>query len=568
MKKFRTILTAAALCMIFVMAAGCSISQATNIELISYPKTEFLQNEEINDLEFEIAVTIENAVRPITFSINDPNGVQIDNFRTDRVGSFTAYFTYRSFTYRFDYTVTDGTVSDFAGGSGSQADPYLIANAEQFKNIVLLGDDSKYTWYELTADIDLSGLDVTADSEYRNKIEIGQFKYPTESEYSFNGSLDGNGHKLMNFKATTDLGIFGTIKNGDFSNIVIDGFNTVGYRVGAFGNGPYSTNNTASATFTNVTINSNCRMGFAGFIYQVKKDAGSVTFTNCDMNGAVYGDGDNVGGFMGDVQNPVTVENCHMNGTVVGFDHVGAFFGWVSSDIVAEGTNSAENAALCLGGNVSGYTEDFNKVTVATATLTANLAEDGNSITWNEVEGAAYYRVVFGGTLLHFIKNAEKPNQYDLYFVGGYITPMEVSDAIPNVEGQTSYSYGTVYSSLATSFPEEFDLTKIEGAAAGAKDYTITLKDGGAEITFNRNGQGASIPFLNYDSTTKVDTPTSLQNWFKGGLDDIVTGQNGWLVVPAVWTENSLILAKETKITIRVFAYNADGIIIAGGQVA
>ncbi len=570
MKKARTIFTAALLCMIFAVAAGCSISQASNITLISYPKTEYLLDEPIGDLEFTIEVTIENTVRPVTFSVNDPNGVRVENFSTEKVGSFTAYFTYRSFTYRFDYTVTDGTPSDFAGGSGTEADPYLIANAEQFKNIVLLGDDSKYTWYELTADIDLSGLDVAADSEYREEIEIGQFKYPAVPEYEFNGSLDGNGHKLMNFKATTDLGIFGTIKNGDFSNLVIDGFNTVGYRVGAFGNGPYSTDGTARVTFTNITVNDNCRMGFAGFIFQAK-GASEVTFTDCVMNGAVYGDGDNVGGFLGDVQSPTSFENCTMGGTVVGFNHVGAFVGWLGDGeegkvVTDKGGNQLTGTATCLGTETSDYgetsknvydPEHFNRTTVAGTSMT--ITKTDSSITWNAVADAAYYRVVFGGTLLHFIKNAENPNQYDLHFIGGYITPMEISDAISD-EGQESFSYNTVYSSLATSFPEEFEV----------EERTISVN--GTTITFNRNDKEASIPFLNYTKATST-TPekveeVDLQDWFKGGLDGIITGQNGWLVVPAVWTENSLILAKETKITIRVFAYNADGIIIAGGQVA
>ena len=572
MKKFRTIFTAALLCMIFAVAAGCSISQASNITLISYPKTEYLLNEKIDNLEFTIEVTIENTVRPVTFSVNDPNGVRVENFSTEKVGSFTAYFTYRSFTYRFDYTVTDGTPSDFAGGSGTEADPYLIANAEQFKNIVLLGDDSKYTWYELTADIDLSGLNVAADSEYRNKIEIGNFKYPAVPEYEFNGSLDGNGHKLMNFRATTDLGIFGTIKNGDFSNIIIDGFNTVGYRVGAFGNGPYSIyettdeDNAARVSFTDVTVNANCRMGFAGFIYQAK-GAYEVTFTRCQMNGAVYGDGDNVGGFMGDVQSPTTFENCTMGGTVVGFNHVGAFVGWLGNG--AEGAvvtgkdkgNTLTGTAKCFGDNTSDYGEvsknvyeagHFNAAELVQGTI-SNLSKTTDSISWDDVEGAAYYRVVFGGTLLHFIREDAKSTEYVLHFVGGYITPMKVSESIEAVEGKTSYSYGTVYSSLATSFPEGF---VVEGR-------TITVD--GKPISFDRNDKDANIPFVNYDKDTNVETPVDLQDWFNGAAKE---DEAGWLVKPAVWTANSLILAKETKITIRVFAYNADGIIIAGGQVA
>ena len=571
MKKARTIFTAALLCMIFAVAAGCSISQASNITLISYPKTEYLLDEKIDNLEFTIEVTIENTVRPVTFSVNDPNGVRVENFSTEKVGSFTAYFTYRSFTYRFDYTVTDGTISDFAGGSGSEADPYLIANAEQFKNIVLKGNDSRYTYYELTADIDLSGLDVSADSAYREKIEIGQFKYPTESEYSFNGSLDGNGHKLMNFKATTDLGIFGTIKNGDFSNIVIDGFNTVGYRVGAFGNGPYSTAaitdtaNAARASFTDVTINENCRLGFAGFIFQAK-GASEVTFKNCVMNGAVYGDGDNVGGFLGDVQSPTSFENCTMGGTVVGFNHVGAFVGWLGDGaegkvVTDKGGNQLTGEAKCLAGNVSDYGEimengqatgtyeegHFNTTQVVTGTLTVSQGTD--SITWNAVDGAAYYRVVYNGLLFHFLKTGE--NTYNLHFIGGYWTPMEVSEKIVK-PGETKLTAEILYTAFATS---------------GGIDTSTKLSDKNGKldntdkVTLFNNTFGTNATFGQEFGPATVGT---LASWVNGG-DTTKT----WLVVPAadLSTATSLILAKSSEITIRVFAYDAEGIIIAGGEI-
>ena len=533
MKKFRTILTAAALCMIFVMAAGCSISQATNIELISYPKTEFLVDEDIRELPFTILVTLNNGnTTQIEFSLAKPGAVQVANFSTENVGSFTAYFTYRSFTYRFDYTVTDGTPSDFAGGSGTEADPYLIANAEQFKNIVLRGNElaesttmyeNGYVYYELIADIDLSGLDVSADAAYREKIELGHFKYPTASEYEFNGSLNGNGHKLMNFKATTDLGIFGTIKNGDFSNLVIDGFNTVGYRVGAFGNGPYSTDNSARASFTNVTINENCRMGFGGYIFQAK-GASEVLFTDCVMNGLVYGDGNNVGGFMGDIQCPVTVTNCQMNGSVLGFDFVGAYFGYVGTTSITLSNSTANGTAKYLLGSTNVVGENkFNQAEKTGADLGLALAD--NKITWNAVEGASYYRVVFGGVYLHFIKTAE--NVYNLHFVGGYITPIEVSD-------------------------------KITGTEYTGKIYTAFATEGGIEgNTFTNNTQDAKYN----DLLPKTD----LQAWLNGGNGDPA---KTWLVKPANDTGSSILLAKGQELTIYVFAYDADGIIIAGGQVA
>ena len=492
--------------------------------------------------------------------------MRVENFSTDEVGSFTAYFTYRSFTYRFDYTVTDGVYTGFAGGSGIETDPYLIANAEHFKNIVLMGNDlakdekyeNGYIYYELIADIDLSGLDVAADSAYKAKIDLGQFKYPTESAYSFNGSLNGNGHKLMNFKATTDLGIFGTIKNGDFSNIIIDGFNTVGYRVGAFGNGPYSTYpttdtaNAAKASFTNVIINANCRMGFAGFIYQAK-GASEVTFTRCQMNGAVYGDGDNVGGFMGDVQSPTSFENCTMGGTVVGFNHVGAFVGWLGNG--KEGEVVTE--ATCLGTETSDYgetsknvydPEHFNRATVAETAMT--IEKSDSSITWNAVDGAAYYRVVYNGLLFHFLKTGE--NTYNLHFIGGYWTPMEVSEKIELKPGETELTAEILYTAFATSggIDTSTKLSDKNGKLDNTDKVTLFNNTFGTKATFGQVFEPATVG--------------TLASWVNGG-----DATKTWLVVPAedLSTATSLILAKSSEITIRVFAYDTDGIIIAGGEI-
>lgn len=595
MKRFRTILTAAALCMIFVMAAGCSISQATNIELISYPKTEFLVDEDISELPFTILVTLNNGkTTQISFTPENPGAVQVANFSTAAPGSFTAYFTYRSFTYRFDYTVSTGEYTGFAGGSGIATDPYQIANAEQFKNIVLRGNtvsegkENGYVYYELIADIDLSGLDVAADSAYLEKIELGNFKYPTESEYSFNGSLNGNGHKLMNFKATTDLGIFGTILKGNFSNIVIDGFNTVGYRVGAFGTGLYDQENGASATFDRVTINANCQLGFGGYIFQAK-GAKSVTFTDCIMNGNVYGDGDNVGGFLGDAQCKVTFTNCQMNGDVVGFSQVGAFAGWVSNsdtegvlpdnitgtwsytdlltftEVDGVQTNTLGDTAsitynsLCGNQYYPTETGSKNNDTLITPNYPYtgnNLSTDqtthnakfkqltsidvtngGITLTWDPVavegETVAYYRVVFGGTFLHFTKNN---NAYDLHFVGGYVTPLEVSDQIT---GKTSYG-GTENEKVYTAF-----------ATTGIDGLTINWSD--------KINTQYSVPVKTSDGV--------YTNLFTGeGLASVPTDAT-WLDVKAD-IGNSLVIAYDDKVTIRVFAYNADGIIIAGGQVA
>ena len=73
----------------------------------------------------------------------------------------------------------------FAGGSGTSADPYLIANASQFLKIgtqefqtKLLEGDNDNLYFKLTGDIDLSN-------------QTGGYAIPV-----FSGTLDGNGHVI------------------------------------------------------------------------------------------------------------------------------------------------------------------------------------------------------------------------------------------------------------------------------------------------------------------------------------------------------------------------------------
>ena len=101
-------------------------------------------------------------------------------------------------------------VTLFAGGAGTEADPWQIATAEQLD---LIRNDLT-AHYVLTADIDLSA--------YENWIPIGAFQplsdAPEDAEiphpdYAFTGSFDGAGHTISNLKASCEApmgaGLFG-----------------------------------------------------------------------------------------------------------------------------------------------------------------------------------------------------------------------------------------------------------------------------------------------------------------------------------------------------------------------
>lgn len=529
--KTKFVLLTAILLIVMALAVGCNglISQVSSISIKTFPRTEYTVGENIDNEKIEIYVEFTNgANQSISFTKANASsvGVTIENFHTDTEGTRTATVTYSSVSCRFDYVVKSASSSGFAGGSGTETDPYQIANAEQFKNIVLKGNSDVYTYYKLISDIDLSGLYVKGD-EYYKKIDVGHFKYPRVSDYSFKGSLDGarpagGNFALMNFTAIDDLGIIGSISQGDFSNIDIRNFNTLGYRVGAFGTGTFSDilpddpANDTYATFTNVHVLADCKMGFAGFIYQAKNTK-SVTFNSCTMAGTVFGDGNNVGGFMGDSQTltrETVFNDCAMTGSVLGYEFVGEYVGWHTIELVYNNTpHTKENVS-----HFSTSTDPLNEGTKLDV-FNVNPADITNgTLTDPGISDAAYYRVVYTTVLDHFVKIDE--TNYKLHFAGGYNTPVYVSEKLSGSEWE---------------FPA----------------YTRAY----FEVPSNIN-------FFNKDGVTPI---TRSDCWVETEPEII-----GGLFVADNSSGNSLVIGKYSanpgQLTVFVFAYNAEGEVIAASQ--
>lgn len=111
-------------------------------------------------------------------------------------------------------TFTVNLSSGFAGGNGTESNPYLISSKDQFMRI---GEDLD-ACYRLTRHIDLLGM------------EMYPFGYSInsnggESIKEFTGMLDGNGYTVSNFtvKGGTFAGLFCTISpEGIVENLTLD----------------------------------------------------------------------------------------------------------------------------------------------------------------------------------------------------------------------------------------------------------------------------------------------------------------------------------------------------------
>lgn len=123
--------------------------------------------------------------------------------------------------------------STFAGGSGTESDPYVIKTAEQLAAVA--GDLDAH--YVLDSDIDLSSYGTwTPVGEFENTNGDGET--PDESK-AFSGVFDGKGHKIsgINVDGMMTAGLFGVtagaeIKDLSLENVSVKGTCMVGAAVG------------------------------------------------------------------------------------------------------------------------------------------------------------------------------------------------------------------------------------------------------------------------------------------------------------------------------------------------
>ncbi len=169
----------------------------------------------------------------------------------------------------------------FAGGTGSEADPYQIASGDQLAYLAkTVNEGTNYSglYLKLTDDIDLNNQEWT---------RIGDTK-----DHAFKGTFDGDGHTISNLYVTGSAGYAGLF----------------GY---------------AAATIKNLTLEGNVNVTKAVAAAFVAYATGNVTFDNCVFSGDISveasADSASTGVFVGGNWNcgTITIQNCAAVNTTV-----------------------------------------------------------------------------------------------------------------------------------------------------------------------------------------------------------------------------------------------------------
>lgn len=216
--------------------------------------------------------------------------------------------------------VWDGTVAEsFAGGNGTETDPYQIADGAQLAKLaqdVNGGNTYTGTYFVLTADILLNNI---SDWENWNKNTTGLNTWTPigNLENNFKGILDGQGHSVSGIYTSGNNGyqaLVGYLHEGEIQNLSVE----------------------ASYIKGSVYIGGVCGLNYG-------------IMDNCYNTGKIIGV-DYVGGVCG---SNLTMTNCYNTGTITGRDHVGGVSGFSQTSL-----NNCYNAGDITGnesvGGISG----------------------------------------------------------------------------------------------------------------------------------------------------------------------------------------------------------------------
>lgn len=261
----------------------------------------------------------------------------------------------------------------YEGGKGTEADPWLIANATQ---LVYMHDDLKggeKRWFKLVADIDMA--DVTG-------WEPLNYASPYDKEVDF----DGGGHTISNF--TCDYGgaypsffgvLYGTCHDVTFSKAKVVG--TANSACGIIGG--YAGTGDKHAEILNVHVQGTVtftgnKTGVGGMVGII----GNGNITSSSANCKVSSGKNYVGGLFGYDGGKTVIRDCWTAGTVIGSQRVGGICGGLIKDgsaIYNCYSASAVTAGFAIGGIAGHVNQDKGDAT--TTRTPGNVFE--KCVAWN-----------------------------------------------------------------------------------------------------------------------------------------------------------------------------------------
>lgn len=345
------------------------------------------------------------------------------------------------------------TKAQFSGtGNGTEASPYLIANAiqlDEMRNYV--GSENSDKHFSISNDIDLTALIAT--------------KYPNEGwepigndENAFYGSLEGNGFKITNLwisrPESNYVGLFSNTTDAVFNNLNIQlaangivGQDYVGILAGSANGGTIN-----NVKVTGIVTAYNYVGGLIG--------ESSSPVSNCQSSGEINTEGDNIGGLIGKTSAEVSGSSSSSNVKNMGTAFVGNFMGGLIGVNQASVSNSNASGSVTGTSTIGGLVGD-SYAPVSNSFATGNisgrmwvggLVGASDSVSNSYATGTVYSDQKVGGGLV-----GQSYGTITSSHASGNVSGSQSIGGLVGILGATvtfSYATGNVTQIIAETTPE------------------------------------------------------------------------------------------------------------------
>lgn len=262
----------------------------------------------------EVSSVVVTATSLTGIAIEDKSGNNTTVAATDSTVASELKGVVTGTTNVFETAANEEEMSLFAGGIGTESSPYLIATAEQFKNIDSIVADGNY-YFEQVEDLVLSS-------------PVNYFK----------GVYDGGNHSIMAGYKSYNYIFYKMIGHATFKNIEL--VQSTEHATSLLCIADWGT--TYGADFENITISgtkTSVKAGNFGFIvinalYTQGEADGAIVynFKNITNNVELINEGASTGVFIGsgpcfNTYATINFENCVNNAKVSGMQNVGFLYG-------------------------------------------------------------------------------------------------------------------------------------------------------------------------------------------------------------------------------------------------
>jgi len=349
MKKIISVLFV--LVSLFALASCFSVNEVTSIEFSKAPEAVYEINEKVPANQFKVKIYYQSG-SPLELVLNDSRltvtGLDGDYLDTKSHGTKTVTVSYQGFSVSISYLVEGDLFvkwTDYASEKELH-ELFNIENAADLAKLSKLSQDSDIFTegqvFKLMNDIDLSG-------------------YQWVPIKNFAGTFDGGGFTITGLKITDPennllgKGLFGTTKKGKtatIKNLIIDGAIINSVTDGMDGNyknyAAVVGHSKATTTIQDVTVQNSIIVahGRVGALVGNSTDAPltiensfSINNTFTAINGYAVkhddGEGDKVGGLVGQSQNNLTITGSLVESVVInGTRDLGGLVGFVTKTTI------------------------------------------------------------------------------------------------------------------------------------------------------------------------------------------------------------------------------------------